>query len=567
MVGLTATKKKLPFEPTALRKARLKAGSNSGTGHDAPKSSVGERERGDEEEAQGEEEDSLALFRRAKEMAPIVKADREWQRRRQLQKQKEQEEEEARKTALESNSASAGSKHTLTEEEDGDVDVVQASTPMASSALAMSEDDIMATREASNNRELMTPPSSKRSRHGFSTSSTEPNGPGLTNTAEAPDSPTMRTLRSLAPDRSMTPALFATNLHGSGASTPTYNTRAQTRKSGNVPAGSQVICLDSDSEPETAAPVAAAPVGIASKDESLDLDLDLGIPAIGDDDDDEFADYVRKAQEERDRHNLQKERAAEAASLFSPTVQPEGAASSLTPEPARDTIDIVVTSDIPDTKGCLIKFYFDRPLRKVRDSWLSAQRRKGLPLERIFGRDEDAVLTWRRKKVYMSSTLLSLGIRPGEDDTGVPLTDGRFGGGGDGFNESGTRVHMQVWTPELFAEMEREEERRLQQELSADRQGVDGEREGEGREDGEGEEAEAPATLRITLRAKSGEPVRLKVLPETTTETVVAAYRAQREVPEAVDVGLWFDGMRLAPDATMEDADIDDMDTIEVHEK
>ncbi|TQV96779.1 Ubiquitin [Cordyceps javanica] len=590
MADLTAIKKKLPFKPTALRSARgpkhtPSGSSGSSTGKDATLQTLtgaGDGRGGVENE--GEEDDTLALFRRAKEMAPIVEADRERRRRRQLQKQ---EEEEARRRA------SAGSKHSVDEGDEGQSLGEQATTPTARQMSELSEEVILATQEESN-RELVTPPPSKRVRRDGSASETKHKDVDLDSTESTQGSPTMRAMRSLAPDRSMTPALFSTSLHSSGASTSTYNTRSRTGRLGAAPpAGSQVILLDSDSEPETGttfASASAASAAAASSAEVLDeaptmLDLDLDADAL--DDDDEFAEYVRKAQEQRDKLMGQAATATSSPSTLMPQ-QPSGTVLSspapVATEPAdkaAQIIDIVITSEVPGARMCLVKYHFDRPLRMVRDTWTALQHRHNVPLRGLLDRDEDVVLTWRRKKVYMTSTLLSLGIRPAAD-TGhgsggavtATVVEASTGGGQtrDGFNESRTRIHMQAWTPALFAEMEHEEERRRRRELSDDEdetgaaaaaEPYGGEHGGEG---GAADDAQA-AMLRIILKAKGGEPVKLKVLPETTAQTLVAAFRAQRDVPEAADVGLWFDGMRLEEDATMEDADIEDMDTIEVHVK
>ena len=449
-------------------------------------------------------------------------------------------------------------------------------------------------------RELVTPPPSKRSRRDTSGSSTRHKDVDLNsndNTESAPDSPTMRAMRSLAPDRSITPALYNTSLYSGGgiASVSTmYKTRSQTREGGAppLPPGSQVIQLDSDSEPETTTPAAAAaaaaPVEIIDQALTLDLDLNADAP----EDDDEFAEYVRKAQEERDKLLLQKEQEAIAAGTITPTLTPASqppptglsspapasqTAAAAAASAAAQSIALIITSDIPDSHMCLVKFRFDRPLRVVRDSWTALQHKHGVPLRGLLDRDDDVILTWRRKKVYMTSTLLSLGIRPSDDGSGAALVDDYSR---DGFNESRTRVHMQAWTPALFAQMERVEEEAARRRRSHDDDDDDDNAAAaagstQGTAAGEGENATAAAAaeeeeeeevqLRIILKSRDKGPVKLRVRPETTTETLVAAFCAQRAVPDGADVGLWFDGMRLASGATMEDADIDDLATIEVH--
>ncbi|KAJ6790187.1 hypothetical protein PWT90_07893 [Aphanocladium album] len=573
-------KKKLPFKPTALRNARPKPTPTSSTEDELLQASA--RDHHGDDSGNDKDQDTLALFRRAKEMAPIVEADRERRMRRQLQKQREQEEAEERRRV------SAGSKHPLGEGEEG-----ATTTPTATQA----EDTIMATQEE-DNRELVTPPPSKRSRRNASGSSAKHKDVDLeaaATTSPTPDSPTLRAMRSLGPDRSMTPALYTTSLYSSGAvsTTSTYNTRAQARqgRAPPPPAGSQIISLDSDSEPEiTMAP--APPAEIIDQALTLDLDLNADAP----EDDDEFAEYVRRAQEQRDKHLLQREQeaaegfgAAPAPSSLTPAAPDLAASASSSPaldKAGKQIIDIVITSEVPSSRMCLIKFHFDRPLRVVRDSWTALQHRHNVPL-RVDRGDDDVILTWRRKKVYMVSTLLSLGIRPSDAGDGSVIVEGyrntsssssSSGGGGgggggsrEGFNESRTRVHMQAWTPALFAEMERAEEDERRRREAEETSGGGGTQDtAADDEDGEAAAEDAAATvtkLRVILKSKDLEPVRLKVMPETTTETLVAAFCAQRGVGEDRDVGLWFDGMRLEQGATMADADIDDMDTIEVHVK
>lgn len=94
-------KKKLPFKPTALRRAA----APSGTASDAQKKP---------QEAQ-DNDDALELFRRTKEMAPIMAADRE---RRLLRKQKHlQEEEEKRRAQEQRRQPPAGEKRALDEDQ------------------------------------------------------------------------------------------------------------------------------------------------------------------------------------------------------------------------------------------------------------------------------------------------------------------------------------------------------------------------------------------------------------------------------------------------------------------
>lgn len=290
-----------------------------------------------------------------------------------------------------------------------------------------------------------------------------------------------------------------------------------------------IIPLDSDDDDV----IAISTPSRRRRDSSIEVvDDSSALPPP--EDDDEFGEYVRKAEEQRAR---------DLAML-------RGGAYG-TPEKEKEKVDIMVTSTIPGTGPCLIKFLFDKPLRLVRDNWIALQRRRGAQLS--LRQDDDLILTWRRKKVYTVSTLLSLGIRP-QAGGRVQVEDHSQGG----LKNRGTQVHMEAWTPELFQEMEREEELRRKREA------------GELSEEEEGSPEETPepeVKIRVILKARGLEDVKLTVRPETTVETLVTGFRAQRGVGSDGDVGLYFDGDRLEEHVTMADAEIDDMDTFEVHIK
>lgn len=256
-----------------------------------------------------------------------------------------------------------------------------------------------------------------------------------------------------------------------------------------------------------------------------------------------MAEYVRRAR-------LAKEAAAKdnTASDFA-----SDAFSSPAPQ-RKAAVEIVLTSSIPGTRSSGAKVPFDKPLRIVRDSWVALQHKYGCPLPSGLSGD-DVILTWRRKKVYMSSSLQSLHIRP--------LPDGRVGATGsnssDGFNETRTRVHMELWAPEDFAQWEREEKaRRLRLE--------DGNMDDEDDEANKAEEQEQPK-LRLILKPRDLEPFKVAAHAETTIGELLLAFRKARSVDDDTDIALYFDGEKLEEDATVQDADIDDMDTLEVHIK
>lgn len=465
--------KKLPFKPTALRRSASKfvAPVNHGKAQD---------------------DDGLDLFRRSKEMRPIMEADRE----RRLKK-KQKLEEERRKAA-----ATAGKR--LSEDYAENDNAPSLTTPVSPSVIrSMTPVNVYHGGTSEEASELVTPPASKRTR----LSSTPKN---LSFSSGEPDS--------------VIHIPFLSRI----ASAVTQGSPSQS--SANMLSSTPAPIILSESDDDDNDDHAPTPTPRKNEDEVEAL----GSSFAATDEDDEFAEYIRKAEEQR------RDQALSEASRNS--------------DAAKESIHILVTSLVPNSKPCQVKYLYSRPLRVVRDTWLALQKQKGI-LTDVDDTDE-IVLTWRRKKVYASSTLLNLGIRP--EGNGRAVVDGH---NTKGLGDNRTQVHMEVWTKELFQEMEREEE--LQRKREAGELSDDVNSPGLAT-------VESPAReikLRVILKARGLEDVKLTVRPETTVETLITGFRTKQPTASGKDVGIWFDGDRLEEHMTMDEVEIDDMDTLEVHIK
>ncbi|EHK41116.1 hypothetical protein TRIATDRAFT_130450 [Trichoderma atroviride IMI 206040] len=495
-------KKKLPFKPTALRKAVPQS---------KPDDSVknGKRKEGSDDE----DDDGLGLFRQSREMESIVAAERA---RKLRKKQKQAEERRLSDTG----------RRLLDSDEEG-----PSALPVAAKTTQATPVDESLTMDEDSARKLATPPSSKRSRgdseQGSRSSKRQRSAVEPMDDDPFNDSPSQSTLPN------------------SNTATPSKRPKRQSV----MPIEAPIISLDSGSDSDsdfdggnagTNAPesgqrgdsieivgsdiVGAGPPIVTPKPQA--------VTEIEDDDDDEFADYVRKAEEQRARNK-------DMMQMESDKAAKKDAAA-----------DILVRSNIPGTKVAIMKYQFDRPIRLIRDSWFALQERNKHPELPIVSAEE-IILTWQRKKVYTYSSLLGLGIRPQGD--GKIIADEYAKGG---LQDGRTKVVFEAWTTEGFQQMELEEELRMKREA------------GELSDEESTQEEPAKETkLRIVLRAKDMEAVKLTVRLETTVETLIVGFRTQRNIPSSKDVGIWFDGDRLEEHQTMEDVDINDMDTLEVHIK
>jgi hypothetical protein len=276
--------------------------------------------------------------------------------------------------------------------------------------------------------------------------------------------------------------------------------------------------LDSDDD-EPSQPAPSLPEPAEDDEEELPI---IDEPASSGALDGEFAEYIRRAEEQRERDRTSDNRAK---------------------------VELIVTSEIEGSKPLCVLTYFDKPLNTIRVAWLTYQRRNKIDIPA----PEDLILTWRQKRVYNYSTLRDLGLRPSGD----------VGAYAEGFSRKGLirdgSVHMEIWSPELFRRWEAKEASRQQDstEEHDNRDTLDHE---------EQEPEEEEAKLRVVLAAPGYDDVKLTVRLGTTVETLVTGFRAAHKgIPTEKDVSLWFDGERMEEHVTMEEAEVDDLDKIEVH--
>ena len=202
-------------------------------------------------------------------------------------------------------------------------------------------------------------------------------------------------------------------------------------------------------------------------------------------------------------------------------------------------VEILVTSWIEGTNPLLVRRRLNQRLKEVKLGWCDKQRLHGAPLPPHYR--AAIFLTWNGKRLFDASTCKHLGIKMGRD--------GRFASDGEGFDDSG-RLHFEAWTEELFAAYQKETQ--LQQ---------DG-----GEEQEDLEQTQAPAErIKLLLKGKDMEPFRLRVKPSTSVQKMCQAFRQEKDIPAEKDILLYFDGDKLDPDLRVEDSELADLDTIEVH--
>lgn len=157
--------------------------------------------------------------------------------------------------------------------------------------------------------------------------------------------------------------------------------------------------------------------------------------------DDEFPELARQAREMARRQRLEKDivskiqdpsltRRDDYQERSQPTKQP----TPINPPPD-PVLDLLLTSDIPDTEPLIVKRKLSQRLKDVKMAWVERQYFKQDFTDSVF-------LVWRGKRIFDHTTCRSLGYKAGPN--------GRIMASRDSMMDDEGRIHMEVMTRELF---------------------------------------------------------------------------------------------------------------------
>ncbi|KAF2474512.1 uncharacterized protein BDR25DRAFT_331964 [Lindgomyces ingoldianus] len=220
-------------------------------------------------------------------------------------------------------------------------------------------------------------------------------------------------------------------------------------------------------------------------------------------------------------------------------------------EEVNPIVQLLITSVIPETKPLLINIRISSKVERPRVAFCQAYGISG-------DRASDIFLTWKRKRLFDSTKIARLGVSV--DPMGLVSVEGDSTIS-DGEAEV-VKIHLEAWTDELFKEMQEEEakeaasRRRIIAPSPVDYEAQIPE-----------ETQPRVKKTRLILKAKGLADFKISVNPDTTFEHLTSAYKEALKIPVGQNVTLMFDGERLPVFDTIVDAEIEDMDTIEVHLK
>ncbi|EMR62846.1 hypothetical protein UCREL1_10209 [Eutypa lata UCREL1] len=351
------------------------------------------------------------------------------------------------------------------------------------------------------------------------------------------------------------------------------------------------------------------------RQESLEeSDLELSLPGGVDGGDENFNCYIQGAMEraeKRKRERLEREAAGSGVggannntTAIATTSTKNGggagarsvAAAATAAANDEPTVQILISSAIEGIAPIVFKRKLHQPLAVVHSTWVEQQVAKHAPLPRAVL--QDMFFTWRGDKVYQTTTLETLGIRPdasGDGSLWKPRWGERERDPPEGYHGR-DKVHFEAWTQDMYEKFQRRRERERRRdrgELVSDGEDEEGGGGGGGDNNGEGGsgngnthgnnrsgsgeagaegrgksgEPEPQKNVKIILKARGMDPENVKVRPSTTIAMLAVVFKRLKKLPAENAVELHWDGEVLDPDSTIEDAEMEDMDSIEVHIK
>lgn len=213
-------------------------------------------------------------------------------------------------------------------------------------------------------------------------------------------------------------------------------------------------------------------------------------------------------------------------------------------------MQILVTTEIPNTNKLLVNRRVSQPMQQVRQVWCSRQN---------FSEEMTAsvIFTWRGKRLYDTTTsmhLLNVLKKERARKMGNLIED-------DEDDPSNGMIQIEAITKDMYD----------QKMLRRGSEGVEAhtnDTRDTGVRDGQSpERSPAPqkAAYTIVMNAQGLEAMHLRVRPNTSIERMMAAFKKMREVDPEKTCWLVFDGERLEPESTVEDTEIEDGDAVEVH--
>ncbi|KAI0135126.1 hypothetical protein F4814DRAFT_10852 [Daldinia grandis] len=345
---------------------------------------------------------------------------------------------------------------------------------------------------------------------------------------------------------------YVTSTKGSEGSRR-HGTRSQ-----SVNVGAPVISLDDDDDDDDNDPGSMTSPTRRSLLQHTHEETDQDIVTL--DDDSDHQAEVAKGQNEDEEEDpseyyvrIAMERAQKAKEERE--AREKGGSGSIGDE-HDPVVQILIHPHLPGVHTLMFRRKLSQKLTVVYQTWIEQQVAKHTLVPRSVL--DSMFFTWRGNKVYPHTTLQTLGVKPERDGTLYPSwKDDQEGYHGR------DKVFFEAWTQELYDEYLEEKEKQRLRDLG---ELIEEEPE-EKQEQEQSQTSQGDHKIRVLFKAKDQQPTKATVRSSTTAAQLSKLYRRLANIPEYKTIELHWDGEVLDSDTTVEEADIEDMDSLEVHIK
>ncbi|KOS37565.1 hypothetical protein ACN38_g11648 [Penicillium nordicum] len=202
-------------------------------------------------------------------------------------------------------------------------------------------------------------------------------------------------------------------------------------------------------------------------------------------------------------------------------------------------VQIMISSEIANTKPLLVHRKMSQRLRDVRLAWCSRQNFDPQIQASIY-------LTWKGRRLFDVTTCRSLNINSGKNSAAIPgIDDDSFA------DQKELRIHMEAVTDLPLPVNQTITSPGNDKPLTAP----------QSPEDDQGE------PMKLVLRSPGYDDFRIKARKKTLISRLISAFRDKQNISVDHDIFLLFDGDKLDPDSCLGDHDIDDLDLVDVQIK
>ncbi|KAJ5774650.1 hypothetical protein N7457_009546 [Penicillium paradoxum] len=202
-------------------------------------------------------------------------------------------------------------------------------------------------------------------------------------------------------------------------------------------------------------------------------------------------------------------------------------------------VQIIISSEIPNTKPLLVHRKMSQSLREVRLAWCKRQDFESELHPSVH-------LTWKGRRLFDVTTCRSLGIKARENSSSILDIDD------DSAEQKELRIHMEA-VSDAPALLNRQAASPNNEQHPAESQPPP--------EDDQGE------PMKLVLRSPGLDDFKIKARQKTQISRLISAFRNKQNIPADREIILEFDGDKLDPDESLGHYDIDDLDLVDVQIK